>query len=143
MTQTRKPDDNDTLRALLRGVGLRVTPARVAVLGLLRRSARPLSHAEVTEALSDGIWDRATLYRNLIDMVDAGLARRSDVDHIWRFEAQSDEDHGHPHFVCTECGTVECIDDVDLNVRRPKEVPRSVRNQQVEIQLRGTCDQCA
>ena len=57
----------------IRAAGLRNTQSRMAVLGLLRRSMRPLTHGEVVEHFSKKCWDRATLYRNLVDMAEAGL----------------------------------------------------------------------
>lgn len=140
MTTTRR----DELREALRGAGLRATPSRVAVLRLLREAGQPLSHAEVIERLGEGEWDRATLYRNLADLTEAGLARRADLgDHVWRFEITS-ADHGgatHPHFVCTSCGEVECLPEVKLDVRRGK-APRTLRTKKVEVQIRGLCDTC-
>ena len=133
----------DDLRGALRGRGLRATPSRIAVLGLLRKVGGPLSHAEAVERLEGQGWDRATIYRNLTDLADAGLARRADVgDHVWRFEAvdAAHADDPHAHFVCTECGVVECLPDLALAVG--KAAPRAVRQKQVEVQVRGRCDGC-
>src|SRR5262245_58722967 len=102
--------NHDELRAVVRARGLRATPSRLAVLELLRASDAPVSHGEVADRLAAHAWDRATIYRNLTDLAEAGLVRRTDVgDHVWRFEAVT-EGHAvaHPHFVCTECGSVEC-----------------------------------
>lgn len=136
--------DLDELRAALRGAGLRATPSRIAVLGLLRTSDAALSHGEAADKLAGQAWDRATIYRNLTDLVEAGLARRTDLgDHVWRFEAVA-AGHGadaHPHFVCTTCGTIECLPQVDLAVARSR-APRAVRAKEVEVQVRGVCDAC-
>jgi Fur family ferric uptake transcriptional regulator len=107
------------LRAAVRSKGLRATPSRLAVLELLRACDAP------------------------IDLSEVGLVRRTDVgDHVWRFEAmREDHDATHPHFVCTECGTVECLPEIELAVRRRK-APRAVRQRQVEVQVRGRCDAC-
>jgi Fur family ferric uptake transcriptional regulator len=136
--------DLDELRAALRGAGLRATPARIAVLGLLRDGGGPRSHGEVAERLAGHGWDRATIWRNLTDLADAGLVRRSDHgDHTWRFEVVSAAHAAdqHPHFVCTGCGTVECLPDVEVSAKRTR-APRAVRARQVEVQLRGLCDAC-
>ena len=102
-----------------------------------------MSHGDAADRLAAQPWDRATIYRNLTDLAGAGLARRTDVgDHVWRFEAvTNDHDTAHPHFVCTECGTVECMPEIELAVRRAK-APRAVRNRQVEVHVRGLCDAC-
>ncbi len=114
------------------------------MLGLLRTSDQAVSHGDVAHRLADQPWDRATIFRNLTDLADAGLARRTDLgDHVWRFEAVA-AGHGaghHPHFVCTACGTVECLPDVELAVRKARG-PRAVRRKEVEVQVRGVCDGC-
>lgn len=136
-------DDLETLRAAVRDAGLRATPSRLAVLHLLRSAGSPLSHSEVVAKLASQTWDPATIYRNLTDLADVGLVRRTDVgDHVWRFEAITERHEGsaHPHFVCTECGTVECLPDLDV-VSRAK-APRAIKQKRVEVQVRGLCDAC-
>ena len=134
----------DELRTAVRGKGLRATPSRLAVLELLRSSDTPMSHGDVADRLASQAWDRATIYRNLTDLAEAGLVRRTDVgDHVWRFEAVTDQHEAaaHPHFVCTECGTVECLPDLEYVVTRAK-APRAIRQKRVEVQVRGLCDAC-
>ena len=81
----------ESLRERLRAAGLRSTGARVAVLRVLEGAAAPMSHAEVHERVTGEGFDRATIYRNLIDLTDAGLVSRSDVgDHVWRFELRGE-----------------------------------------------------
>ena len=135
--------DLEELRGAVRAKGLRATPSRLAVLELLRTSDSPMSHGDVADRLASQAWDRATIYRNLTDLAEAGLVRRTDVgDHVWRFEAVSEhEAAAHPHFVCTECGSVECLPEIELAVRRAK-APRAVKQRQVEVHVRGLCDAC-
>ena len=135
--------NSDELRTAVRASGLRATPSRLAVLELVRGSEAPMSHGDVADRLASHEWDRATIYRNLIDLSEVGLLRRSDVgDHVWRFEAKPDHDAAaHPHFVCTECGTVECLPEIELAIRRAK-APRAVKQRQVEVHVRGLCDAC-
>ncbi|MCC9645231.1 transcriptional repressor [Rhodopirellula sp. JC740] len=134
----------ELVKQAIRGAGLRATPARIATLQLLRRSKSPLTHALVADDLSSLGVDKATVFRNLNDMVDAGLLRRTEVgDHVWRFETiDPDAEHGggHPHFLCIDCGTVSCLDDVKLTAgsRRASEQFGEV----TEILLRGHCNDC-
>jgi Fur family ferric uptake transcriptional regulator len=133
------------LREQIRGAGLRVTAPRVAVLRLLRDAGGPVSHAEVAERLIDQGWDRATLYRNLTDLADAGVLSRADLgDHVWRYalaEAGAGAHTGaHPHFLCTTCGDVSCLPELAVPDDAP--LPASVRAGRVEIQVRGVCDRC-
>lgn len=133
----------DELRDTIRARGLRATPSRLAVLEVVRASDAPMSHGDVADRLASQEWDRATIYRNLTDLAEAALLRRTDVgDHVWRFEAvTADHDGAHPHFVCTECGTVECLPELEITMRRAK-APRAVKQRQVEVHVRGLCDSC-
>ena len=138
----RRARTHDDLRQMIRGAGLRATPSRVATLHLLRTQDQPISHGEAADRLSSRDLDRATVYRNLTDLSDAGLARRTDLgDHVWRFEAVT-SGHEHPHFVCTSCGGVECLPEVQLAAQSRARAPRAVRAKEVEIQIRGVCDSC-
>ncbi|QDT11407.1 Fur family transcriptional regulator [Planctomycetes bacterium K23_9] len=132
----------DLVKQAIREAGLRATPARMATLQLLRDSNAPLAHAAVAEHLSASGVDKATAFRNLNDLVEAGLLRRTEVgDHVWRFEVVSAEhDNGHPHFLCVDCGSVSCLDDVKLTVgsKRASEKVGEI----TEILLRGHCNDC-
>src|SRR5688572_26419508 len=62
----------------IRDLGLRVTAPRLAVLRIIAEAERPLSHSEVVTRLGDdAVWDRATVYRNLIALVGVRLLRIS------------------------------------------------------------------
>lgn len=142
---TAEPTDLTEARSALHGAGLRATGARIAVWQALRAAARPISHADVSDAIGPSPWDRTTLYRNLSDLVEAGLVRRSELgDRVWRFElvTPAAEAHHHAHFVCTECGTVECLPNVEVAVTPAAKLPRAVRAQHFELQVRGLCDDC-
>ncbi|MBX3189574.1 MAG: transcriptional repressor [Labilithrix sp.] len=134
------------LQGLLRGAGLRSTGPRVAVLRDLLGRAAPASHADLCDALRRDGFDRATLYRNLIDLADAGIVSRVDLgDHVWRFEVKRRKgDHvaNHPHFVCSACGVVSCLPDVAVRITRGPSAPRSLASKDVAIQLTALCDAC-
>ncbi|MBL8604091.1 MAG: transcriptional repressor [Myxococcales bacterium] len=140
----------EAIRSLVREAGLRVTAPRVAVIQRLVAAGGPVTHAEIADALAPDGWDRATLYRNLSDLTEAGLLRRTDMgDHVWRFELTAGDDAGHdgavhPHFVCTDCGGVTCLPEgvVELHAAG-RGVPRSLRAKGLEIQVKGRCDRCA
>jgi Fur family ferric uptake transcriptional regulator len=146
----RSPESHsiDDLRALVRGKGLRATAPRLAVLRSLFASKTPISHGDLAEQLAPEGWDRATIYRNLIDLTEAGLVRRTDIgDHVWRFELRGEESNHegaeHPHFMCNTCGEVTCLPDEIVEVKATRGIPRSLRKRDVEIQIRGRCDRCA
>ncbi|SMP60033.1 Fur family transcriptional regulator, ferric uptake regulator [Neorhodopirellula lusitana] len=141
---TKNDESLDLVKQAIRDAGLRATPARIATLQLLRTSTSPLTHAVVAEHLSATGVDKATAFRSLNDMVEAGLLRKTEVgDHVWRFEVISGEnghDDGHPHFLCVDCGSVSCLDDVKLTAGSQR-VSEKV-GEVTEILLRGHCNNC-
>jgi Fur family transcriptional regulator, ferric uptake regulator len=159
MARMRRSDDstNDPLRERIRAAGLRCTPARLAVFEHLEHAAGPRTHAEVAESLASLGYDQATIYRNLVELTDAKLISRVELgDHMWRFEAVRQGHHGpatagHPHFVCTECGEVSCLDDVNVAItpratkgRAKGSTPRrpASRRTVTEVLLKGRCGDC-
>ncbi len=135
------------LRARIRDAGLRCTDPRLAVLHQLRQSTTPLSHADITSTLAPLGYDRATVYRNLVGLSEAGLISRVDLgDHVWRFEWRSEGKHDadeHPHFVCTQCGAVSCLVGVEVSVTPAPGSKRSAVGEVTEVLLKGRCNRCS
>jgi len=130
-------------RAEVRELGKRATPARLTTLLFLRSQSRPVSHAEVAKGLESLGFDKATVFRNLNDLCEWGLAQKSELgDHVWRFETSRSGSHRskHPHFVCVDCGTVTCMQQIQLT-RGSLETSRDI-GQVTEILLRGHCNDC-
>jgi len=132
------------IKALLRQAGLRATPARIATLTLMSQASKPLSHAEVTAELDGLAVDKATVFRNLNDLVSVNLLRRAELgDHVWRFELVNSAGHEcspHPHFLCIDCGTVSCMDESyvkDANLNFSQDFGTIT-----EILFRGHCNNC-
>jgi Fur family transcriptional regulator, ferric uptake regulator len=119
----------------------------MAVLRYLAHVGTPVTHAQVYAQVAEMGIDRATVYRNLIDLAEVGLLRRSDLgDHVWRFElarAHPGPQTVHPHFVCTDCGTVACLPLESVELRAVRNAPKALRRKGLEVQVRGQCDTCA
>ena len=159
MSRSSLPD-LDAVRAVVRDAGLRCTAARLAVLQHLFQARGPKTHAEVATALADRGFDRATIYRNLTELTEARLVSRMELgDHVWRFEIRRPQSgHGnkdeHPHFVCTTCGEVSCLDGVDVAITPKPGRSRRAGGRQAagaagggigsvqEVLLKGQCTQC-
>lgn len=144
MPHSTKAAEISELRELLRAAGLRCTAARLGVLQRLREATSPLTHAEMADDLVPRGFDKATVFRNLIDLAEAGLVSRTELgDHVWRYELRDPHDPGqgkHPHFVCVDCGSVTCLSDIEFNAAtriRAAQVGRVT-----EILLKGHCRSC-
>jgi len=131
-------------RDLLKKAGLRATAPRIAVLRTLGAVKRPLSHTEVVERLGDVGWDRATTFRNLVKLRDAGIAPVvSRIDGIDRYALAESPGaaHQHPHFRCDDCGRIECLP-VDIIATLETDEVWSPSIQQAQIHLQGECPDC-
>ena len=99
-----------TVAGELRGAGLRVTAARVALLETVRTG----DHLDV-EAIAAGVRDRVghislqAVYDALHALTAAGLIRRIEpADSPARFEGRVGDNHHH--VVCRSCGVVADVD---------------------------------
>lgn len=139
--QTRLLREED-LRELLVSRGFRVTEQRLVILRELAKLRIPASHPELTERLAGSGLDRATIYRNLLSLNEAGVLVKTQLgDNVWRFELprSASSEHGkHPHFICSDCGSVSCLPKGSVALRG-----EAARNQVAEVQLRGRCTGCA
>ncbi|MCK6529517.1 transcriptional repressor [Myxococcota bacterium] len=148
MSGPRRAPSIEELRARIRSTGLRTTAPRIAVLRRLCGADTPLSHAQVMEDLAPDGWDRATIYRNLADLTEAGIVSRTDLgDHVWRYEMRPDGGGGapgeHPHFMCVTCGEVKCLPGVRVELTDAGAPARSLTGRTLEVQLKGQCERCA
>ncbi|GAA2562111.1 MULTISPECIES: Fur family transcriptional regulator [Streptomyces] len=106
MTASRPP----TTAEELRGAGLRVTAARIALLDTVRRG----DHLEV-EAIARGVRERIghvsvqAVYEGLHALTAAGLVRRVEpAGSPARYEGRVGDNHHH--LVCRSCGAVADVD---------------------------------
>ncbi len=134
----------DDIRDILHRHGLRTTGPRLAVVACLAAHDGPLSHSEVVERLGEVDFDPATVYRNLVKLVEVGLARVvSRAEGMARYELATDHehDHQHAHFVCSDCGVVACLpEDVLTTIEASGRWAASVSH--ATIQLQGQCPEC-
>jgi Fur family transcriptional regulator, ferric uptake regulator len=96
----------------LTAAGERVTRQRLLVAEALAASGRRLTAEQLYRTLrrrEPGI-GRATVFRTLETLVDAGVARRLELEgHVYAYVACLPAHHHH--LACTRCGRVEEIDE--------------------------------
>ena len=139
--QTVSPSSTSATRIGERGG--RATRTRTAVLDILTRAGRPLSHDEVAGALAAAaiVHDRVTLYRTLDWLVEQSLAHRvAGSDRTWRFNAVADEDHSHAHFHCNRCAGVYCLE--NLHPAIAATLPKGFVLDRAELTFHGHCPSC-
>lgn len=132
---------------LLRSAGLRCTPVRVGMLRLLGEAGRALSAAQLLERMP-GRTDKVTLYRTLNTLTGKSLLHRvRGDDQIWRYgmgKPRVAAHQAHAHFVCDECGTVECLANAPVakRVRKRAGIRRGYRVDYSEVLVHGSCAGC-
>lgn len=123
--------------AALRGVSLRVTKQRIAVLEVLRN--RPHAGFEhIRDAVCEklGSVSGQAVYDVLAALLKAGLVRRLELPGSRaRFELRTDD---HDHVACRRCGAVADVERVDL----PPAEENGYRVDAAEVTYWGTCPSC-
>ena len=133
----------DELSLGLRESGLRLTHQR---LEIVRAIAADRAHPDV-ETVYETVRKRVptisldTVYRTLATLTERGLITRVQfLPGPTRYDANRALHH---HFVCTRCGLVRDIDDVEPDaIPATAQVTRIGRPEVVTVQFRGVCDAC-
>jgi Fur family transcriptional regulator, ferric uptake regulator len=107
MEHTHGPDLHTLATTLLRSTGQRYTRSRRAVVEVLARTQRPMTLPDILA--DDPDLAQSSAYRNLSELVDAGVVRRiitfGEYSHFELAEHLTG-DHHH-HLICSNCGAVE------------------------------------
>lgn len=137
---------------VLRTAGLRRTPVRAGVLEVLANARGPMAVPQIIEQLPEHT-DAVTVYRTLNTFTRKRLVHRvHGEDRTWRYALSTGNGgtprqpnaHQHPHFVCDECGTVECLEGSAI----PKTLVPSLNVgaryavRYPEVVLHGLCPKC-
>ena len=131
-----------TARKALRGNGLRCTRSRVAILSLLLRATKPMSHQDVMACL--GGVDKVTVYRTLEAFVQIGIVHRAYAhDRRWLYETadRCGERCCHPHFTCSGCGETTCL--VDVHIPLAEGLGKGFIPERQRVHIEGLCPECA
>jgi Fe2+ or Zn2+ uptake regulation protein len=117
----------------------------MAILQCLDAAHKPQSAADVASHLSAFGFDKSTIYRALSDLHEAKLITRLELgDGPRHFELSAETGHAlpaHPHFVCTECHKVFCLELSQVAIKSGtdnSELPGEV----TEVFVKGRCTDC-
>ncbi len=128
----------------LHAAGLRTTPVREAVLRILGKAGRPLSHQEIARRPGLAGVDRVTLYRTLATLQKNGLLHSvRGLDGAWRFAdppALAERCAGnHVHFLCLACNQMTCLPEQPLPW---VEEPAGAEVEGKQLIVYGRCARC-
>lgn len=135
----------DDISQKLHEHGLRSTRPRQSVLRVLMARNEALEQRQISELLEEDM-DRATLYRSLRQLEDAGLLHKvSTDDGPPRFAycgtpcTSVAHNHHHIHFSCHGCGRTFCLENTRIP---PIAVPTGYEVVDWQYHLSGLCPQC-
>jgi Fur family ferric uptake transcriptional regulator len=137
--------DRCDFRSWLRERGLRPTPVRLGVLGVLGEAPRALQPREILAALRlQRPVNKVTVYRILEDFTRRGLLRRLTLEgRVSHYELACEHHPPHPHFHCRTCREVQCLEPAPLEAMWTElRGPLGNRAEHIHIRVEGLCHKC-
>lgn len=129
---------------VLRRKNLSITESRKKILSLFFQHKDALTHGDIEKETGER-YDRVTIYRTLQTFVEKGIIHSIPTsDNSVKYALCKDCAEGHHHdehvhFVCSNCNTTICLDDV---VSPQIELPEGYVAQNVQVLIHGICKNC-
>jgi Fur family transcriptional regulator, ferric uptake regulator len=130
---------------ILRKNQLSVTDSRKKILELFLGSGNAMAHVDIEKKTGEK-FDRVTVYRTLQTFMEKGIIHTiptsdNSIKYALCKEECSEGHHhdNHVHFICEECGSTYCLDDVTI----PEvQLPKGYKAKQVNMVVNGICREC-
>lgn len=132
------------LNDILRRKHLSITDSRKKILSLFLSTKDALAHGDIEKKAGEK-FDRVTVYRTLQTFVEKGIIHTiptADNSILYALCKDCTEGHHHDdhvHFVCTNCGTTICLDDV---ISPKIDLPEGYEAKTVQVVIYGVCKDC-
>lgn len=131
---------------LLLSHGIEPTEHREAVLNIFTKAQKTLTAKYVLDKLHDksGV-DKVTIYRILDLFVQKKILKSVVASQgTMAYEIFCLEHRPvHPHFICRECGDIQCLEEISMKDLKFKIKPdRKIKGEEIEIRLQGLCAAC-
>ena len=129
---------------VLRRKHLSITDSRKKILSLFLAARDAMAHADIEKKAGEK-FDRVTVYRTLQTFVEKGIVHTiptADNAILYALCKDCEEDHHHDdhvHFVCSNCHTTICLDDV---VSPEINLPQGYIAEDVQGVINGVCKDC-
>jgi Fe2+ or Zn2+ uptake regulation protein len=135
---------NDQLTALFRERGLRVTPQRQMIFGLLQgNDTHPTVESLYERAQSEmPTMSLKTVYQTVHDLEALGEVSVLDLG-TGSLRVDPNVEHAHHHLVCTACGRVRDLPVEFDGLRLTGRLRREFTVDSVQVIFRGRCDTCS
>lgn len=129
---------------LLKTVGLKATPDRMAILDTLSKSKKPLSVKDLKEKLAKIDVDQATIYRNMEILAKNNLIRPVNLRHGHNHYELIENKHHH-HLICENCGKIVDVSKCDTSKieNQIKKLGNFAKINTHALEFFGTCKTCS
>src|SRR5919109_2237282 len=132
-------------QSALQKTGVRLTPQRLAIAGVLAQTGKEVSAQELYDRVrrKHPYIGRATVFRSVDRLVSAGLAQRLERPGHVSASVWCEPGHHH-HLICTTCRTVEDLDEASVaplaeSIARQ----RGFRVDHATLDFYGECRSCS
>jgi len=142
ITTTKSIDNN--IASILRKKNLSITDSRKKILSLFLHANDALTHGDMEKKAGEK-FDRVTIYRTLQTFVEKGIVHvipTIDNSILYALCKDCTEGHHHDdhvHFICSNCNTTICLDDV---VSPFIKLPEGYIAKNVQVVINGICNNC-
>lgn len=142
MVSTKTTDG--AVAGILRRKNLSITESRKKILSLFLASPDALTHGDIERKAGEK-FDRVTVYRTLQTFVEKGIihtiptAENSVLYALCKDCTEGRHHDDHVHFICSNCGSTICLDDV---VSPKMDLPEGYIAQNVQVVINGICKSC-
>lgn len=129
---------------ILRRNHLSVTDSRKKILHFFLAHQGALAHGDIERRTGEK-FDRVTVYRTLQTFVEKGIIHTiPTTDNSVRYALCKDCSEGHHHdnhvhFICLQCGSTSCLDDVLIPEVR---LQKGYSVDTIEVVVKGVCKDC-
>jgi len=130
---------------ILKNNQLSVTSGRKRILELFLGNPGALSHGDIEKKAGEK-FDRVTVYRTLQVFLEKGIIHNiptSDNSILYALckdDCTAGHHHdNHVHFICNDCGSTVCLDNVTIPSVR---LPKGFTSTQVDVVVSGVCKEC-
>src|SRR5215217_9634185 len=129
---------------ILRRNHLSITESRKKILSLFLATPDALAHGDIERKAGEK-FDRVTVYRTLQTFVEKGIihtiptAENAVLYALCKDCTEGHHHDDHVHFICSNCNSTICLDDV---VSPKIDLPEGYIVQNVQVVINGICKSC-
>lgn len=134
-----------SIAGILRRKNLSVTESRKKILSLFLQSGDALTHGDIERKAGEK-FDRVTVYRTLQTFLEKGIVHTVPTPEnnvlyaLCKDCAEGHHHDDHVHFICAQCNSTICLDDV---VSPNIDLPAGYIAQNVQVVINGICKTCS